>query len=191
MEGREKSEEGPATSSEFRTVAVEMAALATANAPYWNGSSKRKEDSPDESTHLTPPSLLPPSPLVTPPVATLLLAPRSSQQSFFEAKSVRSAASVAAKRGIPHTYHDYSQAHDQMSFVRKKTGGVTQPFPEKLHDMLMAETSPEAQAIVSWLPHGRAFVVRKPKIFTADIMPKYVYEVCAIVCSCDCAAFLS
>jgi hypothetical protein len=28
--------------------------------------------------------------------------------------------------------------------------------------------------IVTWLPHGRAFLVKKPKIFTEQIMPKYV-----------------
>jgi hypothetical protein len=61
-----------------------------------------------------------------------------------------------------------------MMLVRKKTGGVTQPFPEKLHEMLDSETSPAAQAVVSWLPHGRAFVVRKPKEFTSKIMPTYV-----------------
>jgi hypothetical protein len=29
-------------------------------------------------------------------------------------------------------------------------------------------------AIVTWLPHGRAFLVKKPKVFTEHIMPKYV-----------------
>ena len=57
-----------------------------------------------------------------------------------------------------------------------KTGGVTQPFLEKLHELLEQETTPEfhgnANAIVGWLPHGRAFLVRKPKEFTNDIIPK-------------------
>ena len=53
--------------------------------------------------------------------------------------------------------------------IRKKTGGVTTPFPEKLYDMLEAETPSD---IVSWLPHGRAFIVRRPKDFTERIMPK-------------------
>ena len=74
------------------------------------------------------------------------------------------------KRGVPHIYHDYSVVPDQIGFVRKKTGGVTQPFPEKLMDMLAKEPD---TTVVSWLPHGRAFIVRKPKAFTADIMPKY------------------
>jgi hypothetical protein len=78
-------------------------------------------------------------------------------------------------RGVPHIYHDYSQVPDVDTYVRKKTGGVTQPFPEKLHAMLHdIENNDEYQRIVQWLPHGRAFIVRNPKEFTEIIMPKYV-----------------
>jgi hypothetical protein len=81
------------------------------------------------------------------------------------------------KRGVPHIYHDYSAVSDTMGFVRKKTGGVTQPFPEKLMELLMKET--EVPAICGWLPHGRAFIVRKPKAFTGEIMPKVC---CLLTC---------
>ncbi len=73
------------------------------------------------------------------------------------------------KKGVPHVYHDYSNIPDVVGVVRKKTGGVTQPFPEKLHEMLNNDDDP---SIVSWLPHGRAFLVRKPSEFTSQIMPK-------------------
>ncbi len=78
----------------------------------------------------------------------------------------------------PHVYHDYANVPDTIGFVRKKTGGVTQPFPEKLYEMLCKESpdtdpSQPISCIVSWLPHGRAFIVRKPKLFTTEIMPKY------------------
>lgn len=72
--------------------------------------------------------------------------------------------------GVPHIYHDYSAVPDSMGYVRKKTGGVTQPFPEKLMEMLTKET--DCPSIVGWLPHGRAFIVRKPTAFTSEIMPK-------------------
>ena len=102
------------------------------------------------------------------------------------------------KRGIPHVYRDFSSVPDAAGFVRKKTGGVTQPFPEKvrsimhllsvdrveghctdslffsfqkLHEMLELANQPN---IVTWLPHGRAFLVRKPKEFTEHIMPRQV-----------------
>ena len=85
------------------------------------------------------------------------------------------------KHNIPHVYHDYANVPDTIGFVRKKTGGVSQPFPEKLYEMLSHETTStntplavgDVNSIVSWLPHGRAFLVRKPKSFTEQIMPKY------------------
>lgn len=73
------------------------------------------------------------------------------------------------RRGVPHVYRDYSNVPDTTGYVRKKTGGVTQPFPEKLHELLEQAHEPE---IVGWLPHGRAFLVRKPKEFTTLVMPK-------------------
>jgi hypothetical protein len=76
-----------------------------------------------------------------------------------------------AKKGVPHVYHDFSNIPDVLGVVRKKTGGVTQPFPEKLHTMLDNDDDPST---VGWLPHGRAFLVRKPAEFTTQIMPKYV-----------------
>lgn len=73
------------------------------------------------------------------------------------------------KKGIPHIYRDFLLVPDTGDTIRKKTGGVTQPFPEKLHTMLDHE---DDISVVSWLPHGRAFIVRKPLKFTHEIMPK-------------------
>lgn len=77
---------------------------------------------------------------------------------------------ASSKRGVPHIYRDFANLPDASGYVRKKTGGVTQPFPEKLHEMLDHVNEP---SIVGWLPHGRAFLVRKPKQFTAQVMPQY------------------
>jgi len=95
-------------------------------------------------------------------------APNSAQNMF-------SGSPPPLKHNIPHVYHDYAHVPDSIGFVRKKTGGVTQPFPEKLYEMLANESSPEGDpnSVVSWLPHGRAFIVRKPKLFTSRIMPTY------------------
>lgn len=75
---------------------------------------------------------------------------------------------------VPHVYHDYNRVIDDGgTSSRKKTGGVTQPFPEKLHIMLSSVDHDERErSIVSWLPHGRSFIVRNPTQFTVDIMPK-------------------
>ncbi|KAL3908092.1 MAG: hypothetical protein SGARI_003220 [Bacillariaceae sp.] len=53
-------------------------------------------------------------------------------------------------------------------------GGVTTPFPLKLHDMLLAVSENNLEEIVSWQPHGRCFVVHNPKAFVEEVLPKYM-----------------
>lgn len=116
---------------------------------------------------------LPPSPLVTPPTVGLT-APSSLPPDILDEDDplfASTSSSSPGKKGVPHIYHDYSQVPDQPGYVRKKTGGVTQPFPEKLYEMLESEAQLQGD-IVEWLPHGRAFIVRRPKEFTDHIMPK-------------------
>jgi hypothetical protein len=122
------------------------------------------------------------------------MSPRELLPSPDAASMGASAASAAAspnaaedekrqQRGIPHIYHDYSSLSGPgQAYLKKKTGGVTQPFPEKLHEMLSQESNDDpAVALVSWLPHGRAFIVRRPKEFTTEIMPKYVAVVVVVL----------
>ena len=52
-------------------------------------------------------------------------------------------------------------------------GGVSTPFPWKLHIMLEAIHKEGDTNIVSWLSHGKAFIVHKPKDFVNEIMPKF------------------
>ena len=52
-------------------------------------------------------------------------------------------------------------------------GGVTTPFPWKLHEMLDDMDEKGDYSLVRWLPHGRAFMVHKPKEFVEKIMHKY------------------
>jgi hypothetical protein len=117
-------------------------------------------------------------PLVTPLVqpeehpSELSLSPNPANGAHSDkGKRSSSSSSSPKRRGVPHVYHDYSKVPDMSDYSRKKTGGVTQPFPEKLMEMLTRESN--MQQVVGWLPHGRAFIVRKPKAFTEDIMPKY------------------
>lgn len=80
-------------------------------------------------------------------------------------------AAFEAQNGGPQkvVYNDYSEVPDS-AVVRKKTGGgVVKPFPEKLMQILDNEDS----SIVTWLSHGRAFIVRSPKRFASEIMSKY------------------
>lgn len=105
-----------------------------------------------------------PSPLMLPVSKTSLTSPSGRSPN-----TPKQTLSLTPKKGVPHIYHDYSNVPDIVGVVRKKTGGVTQPFPEKLHVMLDSDDDP---SVVGWLPHGRAFLVRKPAEFTNEIMPK-------------------
>lgn len=51
-------------------------------------------------------------------------------------------------------------------------GGVQTPFPVRLYDMLEASQKEGLGSIVSWQPHGRSFIVRKPAQFEARILPR-------------------
>jgi hypothetical protein len=74
---------------------------------------------------------------------------------------------------VQHDYHDHAldnpADYEEEHPVR---GGVTTPFPLKLHDMLNATSGAGMEDIVSWQPHGRCFVVHKPKEFVS-LLPEY------------------
>ena len=61
-------------------------------------------------------------------------------------------------------------------------GGVSVAFPLKLHAVLDQVEADGLGHVMSWSPHGRCFVIHKPKEFTEHVMPKYV-QYC-IFCEC-------
>ncbi|KAL7571130.1 hypothetical protein ACA910_014736 [Epithemia clementina (nom. ined.)] len=52
-------------------------------------------------------------------------------------------------------------------------GGVSCPFPWRLHECLDAVEKEGLQHIVSWQPHGRSFTVYQPKKFVELVMPRF------------------
>lgn len=63
---------------------------------------------------------------------------------------------------------------DPSLFERRRTrGGVTEPFPEKLHRMLQELEESGNADIISFFPHGRAFGVHKPEKFVNEVLPKW------------------
>jgi hypothetical protein len=60
------------------------------------------------------------------------------------------------------------------SELRKKgpRGGITDPFPVKLHSLLDS-SSDEFDHIISWQPHGRCFLLHKPQEFLKRVMNHY------------------
>lgn len=74
---------------------------------------------------------------------------------------------------VQHDYHDHS--HDNRADYQEEhpaRGGVTTPFPLKLHEMLENVSADGFDQIISWQPHGRCFVVHKPKEFV-ELLPQY------------------
>jgi hypothetical protein len=71
--------------------------------------------------------------------------------------------------------------NDEMSFPSSSNleshkkgprGGITDPFPVKLHSLLDA-SSDEFDHIISWQPHGRCFLLHKPQEFLKQVMPHF------------------
>jgi len=86
---------------------------------------------------------------------------------------------VDHRHKVCHNYHDHSyDAFDEsitavVEQKRGSRGGVSVPFPTKLHVMLSSVEAEGQSDIVSWQPHGRCFVLHKPQEFVDTIMAKY------------------
>lgn len=57
--------------------------------------------------------------------------------------------------------------------LRRTRGGVSEPFPEKLHRMLNEVEEKGLSDVVSFYSHGRAFGVHDIDRFVAEVMPHY------------------
>lgn len=74
---------------------------------------------------------------------------------------------------VEHNYHDHATDKIEESIDEHPArGGVTTPFPLRLHAMLDKLEADGHADVISWQPHGRCFVVRKPKEFKL-LLPKY------------------
>ena len=80
---------------------------------------------------------------------------------------------------VSHDYHDLKDApimteeaggSGKLQAVRHR--GAVKQFPSKLYDILSKAHEEGSESIVSWQPHGRCFIVRKPEAFTGEIMPR-------------------
>lgn len=84
------------------------------------------------------------------------------------------------KREIQHNYHDH--ANDDGSIYLEtpivSKGGVTIPFPMKLHNMLehISLGNTDLAHIVSWQPHGRCFLVKDIKSFSSEVLPRFFQQ---------------
>ena len=70
---------------------------------------------------------------------------------------------------VDHTYRDYSHA-DITDLVEHSSGVNEELFPAKLQKIL---SLPEHESIISWRPHGRAWVVTDKALFISVVLRKY------------------
>ena len=79
---------------------------------------------------------------------------------------------VPPRRGVMnHSYRDYSQVppvNEADQVVPTSIDAMT--FAQKVHSILSDD---KYSAIISWMPHGRAFRVHQPAVFEREICPKY------------------
>ena len=78
---------------------------------------------------------------------------------------------------VQHHYHDFVDAApvktsnaETVSQSKKSKGGIAFPFPSVLHAMLERAEHEGFDDIVSWQPHGRAFIVHSPTRFVKEVM---------------------
>lgn len=77
---------------------------------------------------------------------------------------------------VVHNYHDHANdvdENDAEEEPHRRRGGVSIAFPIKLHAVLDQVEADGLGHVISWQPHGRCFVVHKPKEFVDHVMPKY------------------
>jgi hypothetical protein len=53
---------------------------------------------------------------------------------------------------------------------KKNSGGVVKPFPEKLMEVLDRS---DMESIITWMPHGRAFIVLHPQQLREIVLPRF------------------
>jgi hypothetical protein len=81
---------------------------------------------------------------------------------------------------IDRIYEDQSSAGDSgLSEAAKSTqppaSFISASFPLKLHCILDKLESEGSNDIISWLPHGRAFLVSNVDRFVEELMPQYFH----------------
>mmetsp|Transcript_3462 Transcript_3462/g.5779 ORF Transcript_3462/g.5779 Transcript_3462/m.5779 type:complete len:362 (-) Transcript_3462:96-1181(-) len=128
----------------------------------------------EESLHNQPP------PVPQPSSGALSLLESAARISSTDQQSLsnigNSDANTADRRKKNSPYVDASSLKDPDPVLlanRRARGGVTEPFPEKLHRMLQEVEAAGNSGTVSFFAHGRAFAVHNPTRFVTEIMPKY------------------
>ena len=109
---------------------------------------------------------------------------RRSSDASYESSCGGGTSKHATRTYVDHNYQDHyndplfrpgvgeGETTADGAKRRGPRGGVVIPFPERLNSMLGQAEAEGFEAIVSWQPHGRCFIVHQPKQFVEEVMPK-------------------
>jgi hypothetical protein len=98
--------------------------------------------------------------------------------------AIGSSSAEVAQRRVVESYRDFSTITEQDARNLQGTGDMlgifdhaaassVHVFPEKMHYILLELENEGSRDIVSWLPHGRAFMVHSLKLFEEEILSKW------------------
>lgn len=99
---------------------------------------------------------------------TILSLGDSSLISTYRLKNMSHPTTTSAIAVVTASINDGSSSSNQKS-KKGPRGGIYDPFPLKFHRALEQIRDEGMESIVSWVPHGRAFKIHKPKVFAATI----------------------
>jgi len=105
-------------------------------------------------------------------------APAPVQDSNYEAMLLQELGTSSVERRKHNSaYFDASSLADPdpiaLAVCPTRGGGVTEPFPERLHRLLKEVEEKGQNDIISFFGHGRAFAIHDREKFVSDVMPKY------------------
>ena len=83
------------------------------------------------------------------------------------------AAAAAAKAPSPFPSLSPAAVSSQAEGCRKMRGGVIEPFPEKLHRLLLEVEFSGRKDVISFVSEGRAFAIHNSEVFFREIVPLY------------------
>mmetsp|Transcript_20421 Transcript_20421/g.30305 ORF Transcript_20421/g.30305 Transcript_20421/m.30305 type:complete len:340 (-) Transcript_20421:89-1108(-) len=103
---------------------------------------------------------------------------KSSDNASYETMLLQELGNSSVRRRKENSgYFDASTLADpspvSVTYHPPRGGGVTEPFPEKLHRLLSEVEEKKQDDIIGFFSHGRAFAIHDREGFVEEIMPKY------------------
>jgi len=77
-----------------------------------------------------------------------------------------------------YVYQDYSFAlalTPSVTEMPRRSSSQTMSFPERLYDILCRK---DTRDIITWMPHGRSWIILKPKVFESTMLPRLYSSRC-------------